>query len=96
MDPNNVMWTHPQNVLSDKLELLTQGDIQTNAFILSLGLAIVILVLYAMNKIASITQAFSGSRKEQHGQTSIGALGSQVSTKITEFLQNSDISNHVA
>lgn len=58
-----------------------------------MGVALVMIVLYAMNKIVAISDAFVGDKKQAAGGR---ALSSQVSDKINAFLQNSDISNHVA
>ena len=45
------------------MEMLTQGDIQTNAFIFVMGVALIMIVLYAMNKIVAISDAMSGEKK---------------------------------
>ena len=94
MDPNNISW-QPQGQLDSQMNMMTQGDIQTNAFIFVMGVALVVIILYAINKITTLTDAFN-TEKKQANVGAGGSLGSQVSAKINEFLQNSDISNHVA
>ena len=56
MDPENVSW---QNALLPKMGLLAEGDVQTNAFFFALGLAIVFIVLFAMNKMKIISDALT-------------------------------------
>jgi len=90
VDPEHVSW---QNALMPKMGFLAEGDVQSNAFIFALGLAIVFIVLYMLNKLRAVSEAFKNNKK-QFG--SVHAFVGQVSDKISDMLGNSDISNHVA
>ena len=81
MDANNVSWgLLPRYYLGP----LAEGDIQANAFVFALGFAVVLLVLYAMNKMKMLSDAFAANTKGwPHSSSSGGANNASDSGKQT-------------
>ena len=66
MDPDNISWEQQWN--QQKLDnplIFNQHYHETNAFICALGVAILFLVLYSMNKLQAIQNAFTSNQGKQ-------------------------------
>lgn len=78
LDAQNISWDNP---LLPRLYIgpMAAEDVQANAFIFTMGLAICFVVLYMMNKMRMLEQTFSGSKKTIGSVAQVFSSGSQVS-----------------
>lgn len=79
LDAQNISWDNP---LLPRLYIgpMAAEDVQVNAFIFTMGLAICFVVLYMMNKMRMLEQTiFSGNKKTIGSVAQVFSSASQVS-----------------